>query len=115
MDALSVNAALAQLSELADAYVTLIGALSLEFEGQCINHVPRSECLGCDEWGRDRSSIWVDFDLEAIGHDEQWLKQFDRRHVRVSGILKAPEPAFGGCGHFSLWPAELMIEAISKK
>jgi hypothetical protein len=114
VDDLSVNATLARLTELDGTLVTITGALSLAFEGQCINHIPRCENLDV-ALGRYRSSIWVDFDLEAIGENAQWLTQFDTRHVRVSGIIKAPSPEFGGCGHFSLWPAELMIKEIAKK
>lgn len=113
MDDLSVNSAIEQVSTLNGKLVTIVGALSLEFEGGCIDHIPQSENIN-DDRGPYSSSIWIDFDLEAIGHNEVWLRQFDKRHVRVMGVLAAPLPEFGGCGHFSLWPAELMIKAIEK-
>jgi len=106
---ISVNQAIEQLETLDGTVVEVYGAISLEFEGRCIMHIPRGEVTP------DQSSIWVDFDLNAIGQPEQWLKQFDGRHVRVTGILTAPDPLFGGCGHFSLWPAALLVTAIQKR
>ena len=100
MPDLSVNEAVERVVELNGTVVTVVGALSLDFEGQCINHIPRSQTL-YDPDGLERSSIWVDFDLKAIGHPTEWLWQFDSRHVRVVGILTAPNPAVGGCRHFS--------------
>lgn len=114
MDDLSVNSAIEQVGTLNGKLVTIVGVLSLELESRCIVHIPRSENIN-DERGPYSSSIWIDFDLEAIGHNEAWLWQFDKRHVRVMGILAAPLPEFGGCGQFSLWPAQLMIKAIEQK
>lgn len=107
----SVNQAIERVSDLQGAVVSIYGALSLEFEGCCITHIPRAEIRA--DWYQ--SSIWADFDLNALGQPAQWLKQFDGRHVRVTGVLAGPEPEFGGCGHFSLWPAKLVITAIQKK
>lgn len=114
MEHLSVNSAIERLSELDGQVICVVGALSLDFEGQCINHIPKAE-VASSELGEYASSIWVKFDLEAIGCDHKWLEQFDKRHVRVVGMLRSPAPEFGGCGHFSLWPAELIVNAIEKK
>lgn len=112
---ISVNDAIDRLSELAGQEVVLVGSLALDFEGTCITHIPKNECR-CrdDETCAFRSSIWITFDLTAINQREQWLGQFDGRHVRVTGVLHAPEKEFGGCGHFSLWPAEITVTAIEK-
>lgn len=65
--------------------------------------------------GNFESSVWVDFDFEALSQGESWLLQFDRRHVVVTGTLESPDPEYGGCGHMSLWPAAILVNAISKK
>ena len=109
-----MNDAVEQIAALDGKVVSIVGALSLDFEGRCINHIPMSETI-YGEFGESQSSIWADFDLEAIGHDVRWLRQFDKRYVRVLGVLAAPEPRFGGCGHLSMWPAEILIKAIEKK
>lgn len=118
LETLSVNAAIERLHELDGQVICVVGALSLDFEGHCIDHIPKSEVAASDP-GKSNisypSSIWVTFDLEAIGCDYKWLKQFDKRHVRVVGMLRSPDPKFGGCGHFSLWPAEITVSAIEKK
>ena len=113
MSPISVNDALERLGELAKEEVEIYGSLSLDFEGQCINHIPKSE-FHADSTETYPSSIWVDFDLAAIGQREQWLDQFDRRHVTLRGQLLGPEPEFGGCGHFSLWKAKMIVTKIEK-
>lgn len=112
MTPLSVNETIKRLTELSGQRVSVKGRLSLEFEGTCVEHVPKSENLdtGAGTFG---SSIWVDFDLTAINQSEQWLQQFDGRHVCLTGLLAAPDPEFGGCGHFSMWPAALIVDGIS--
>ncbi|WP_197993026.1 hypothetical protein [Gimesia aquarii] len=114
LNPISVNDAIDRLAELAGQDVSLVGVLSLDFEGTSINHIPKSECRS-NVVGTYQSSIWVNFDFVAINQCEQWLDQFDGRHVQVDGILAAPEKSFNGCGHFSLWPAELTVTAIAKK
>lgn len=114
MEILSVNAVIERINELDGQVVCVVGSLSLDFEGQCINHIPKSE-VASGEQGKYPSSIWATFDLEAIGCDYKSLQQFDKRHVHLIGIIKAPNPKLGGCGHLSLWPAELIVKAIEKK
>ncbi len=110
---ISVNNAIDRLAELSGQTVSVFGSLALDFEGTCINHIPKSECRE-DGAGAYQSSIWVNFDLEAIKQREQWLDQYDGRHVRVDGKLLAPLAGYDGCGHFSMWPAELNVTAIEK-
>jgi hypothetical protein len=110
---ISVNDAIDRLPELSGQIVSVFGSLSLDFEGTCINHIPKTESRD-DETGTYQSSIWVNFDLAAIKQREHWLDQFDGRHVRVAGRLAAPLKGYGGCGHFSMWPAELNVTAIEK-
>ncbi|WP_404308179.1 hypothetical protein [Neorhodopirellula lusitana] len=115
METLSVNAAIERLDELAETDVAIFGQLSLDFEGQCISHLPRSERLAESEFGMYTSSIWTRFDLGAIGQREQWLMQFDARNVVLHGAFYGPDPGYGGCGHFCLWPAGLVVRAIAKR
>jgi hypothetical protein len=110
---ISVNDAIDRLTELAGQNVSVFGSLSLELEGTCINHIPKTESRH-DGTGTYQSSIWVNFDLAAIKKREQWLDQFDGRHVRVMGKLVEPLDGYDGCGHFSMWPAELNVMAIEK-
>jgi hypothetical protein len=110
---LSVNDTIDRLTELAGQEVSLFGSLALDFEGTCINHIPKSECRD-NGIGTYQSSIWVNFDLAAINQREQWLGQFDGRHVRLTGTLVAPLDGYDGCGHFSMWPAELNVKSIEK-
>jgi len=114
MDTLSVNATLERLNELVGTDVAIFGQLSLEFEGHCISHLPRSERLPEYDSGLYASSIWTRFDLDAIGQREQWLMQFDARKVVLLGSLYGPDSGYDGCGHFCLWPAGLVVRAIAK-
>ena len=113
LNPISVQDAIDRLAELAGQNVSVFGSLSLEFEGTCINHVPKSEARDAGA-GTYESSIWVNFDLSAIKQRMQWLDQFDGRHVRVTGKLAGPLQGYEGCGHFSLWPAELNVTSIEK-
>jgi hypothetical protein len=111
---MSVHEALDQLSELKGCTVVIYGRLKLDFEDTCLDHLPQSEHR--EKTDRvDPSSIWASFDLNAIGHPEAWLNQFDRRHVEVAGTLIGPLPEFDGCGHFSFWPAEIIVTSIQKR
>lgn len=111
LNPISVNAALDRLIELNGQMVNLVGELSLDYEGTCITHIPKSECHS-EKVGTYQSGIWVNFDLAAMKQNEQWLQQYDGRHVRVEGRLSVPEKGFDGCGHFSLWPAEITVTKI---
>ncbi|MCA8989540.1 MAG: hypothetical protein KDA78_17970 [Planctomycetaceae bacterium] len=113
LNPISVNDAIDRLIELAGQNVSIFGSLALVFEGTCINHIPKTEYRD-DGAGTYQSSIWVNFDLAAINQREQWLDQFDGRHVRLAGKLAAPLDGYDGCGHFSMWPAELNVKSIEK-
>ena len=114
MNTLSVNTAIERLTELNGSDVEIFGELPLEFESNCISHLPRTERLPDSDLGSYASSIWTRFDLDTIGQREQWLMQFDGRHVILRGTLYGPEPGYDGCGHFCLWPAGLVVRAIAK-
>ena len=116
---LSVNEAIEQLEDLASTNVEIYGVLSLEFEGTCLIHIPKNEhrpdelresAIGnCLMYG---SSIWVEFRLKKRGGPREGVSSLDGQHIVARGRLKGPEARLGGCGHFSMWPAELMITNI---
>jgi len=108
---ISVNDAIDRLSELAGQRISLFGSLSLDFEGTCVSHIPKAERRG-DGTSTYQSSIWVNFDIAAFKQLAQWLHQFDGRHVRLTGTLMPPLDGYEGCGHFSMWPAELVVTSI---
>ena len=114
MDTLSVNTAIERLTEIVGTDVAIFGELSLDFEGHNISHLPHAERLQDSESGFYTSSIWTQFDLGAIGRREQWLMQFDARPVVVQGSLYGPDPGYDGCGHYCLWPAGIIVRAITK-
>ncbi|XZE35644.1 hypothetical protein SH501x_001146 [Pirellulaceae bacterium SH501] len=114
MNTLSVNTAIERLTELNGSEVEIVDELSLEFEDNCISHLPRAERLLDSDLGSYDSSIWTRFDLETIGQREQGLMQFDGRRVVLQGTLYGPEPGYEGCGHFCLWPAGIVVRAIAK-
>ncbi len=113
MDPISVNEAIDRLNELNGQTVIVTGLLCLDFEGHCINYIPKSESRDQGS-GAYQSSIWVYFDLEEIKHRAQWLDQFDGRHVRATGRLDGPDPRYQACGHMSLWPTKLLVKSIEK-
>ncbi len=110
---IAVNDAIDRLTELAGQNVSVFGSLSLDLEETCINHIPKVESRD-DGTGTHQSSIWINFDLAAINQCKRWLDQFDGCHVRVMGKLLEPLDGYDGCGHFSLWPAELHVTMIEK-
>ena len=50
-----------------------------------------------------------------MGISREILEQYDGREVVLSGILRGPEFGFGGCGHFSFWPAEMDVSKVEKR
>lgn len=113
---ISVHEAIDSLDELNGVTVEIYGVLSLEYEGQCITHIPESEQRDSNEATGDfyRSSIWTNYNFELMGITEEMLDHFNNREVRVTGLIRGPAPGYSGCGHFSLWPAEINVVALEK-
>jgi hypothetical protein len=109
----SVNTILETLDQHAGQLVHTYGVISFEFEGNCIAHIPRAEIREGKDGVYD-SSMWISYDLDELGVSHDQLDRFNLRQVEVQGYLSAPDPEFGGCGHFSLWPAELRLTKIQK-
>ncbi|WP_435008664.1 hypothetical protein P12x_005873 [Tundrisphaera lichenicola] len=99
-----VNEVIALLDRLHGQTIRIAGGLGLGFEGVSIWHIPKSECLPGYS-----SSLWADFDLDAIGYSLEQLGKFNARHVVVAATVNRDHQ-----GHFSLWPASVLIRSITK-
>lgn len=99
----SVNDVVTSIDRLHGRTVRIACVLIVEFEGNSIWHIPTAERLPDYE-----SSLWANFDFEAIGFLPQKLDEFDGRHVVVNATIDREEQ-----GHFSLWPGSVIIRSIT--
>lgn len=109
MTPLSVNEALEKLDELAGTRIRVRGLLSFGFEDVSLNHLPAAERAA-----GYASSIWLSEGPGAPALDEEGWRKLNGKIVLVEGILHAPEPTFGGCGHMSLWSAALVVRTLER-
>ena len=100
----SVNDVIAALNYLHGRTVRIACVLKIELEGDSIWHTPSAERL--PDYG---SSLWANFDSEAIGCPPQRLEEFDGRHVVVIATVDREMQ-----GHFSLWPGSVTIRSVAK-
>jgi hypothetical protein len=104
-----VNEALAMSAGLAGKTVRVRGLLSFAFENVSLNHVAFAE----REPGY-ASSIWLELGdgsgVLGVSACEKWHGKV----VVVEGTLALPDPKFRGCGHLSLWRAELVARKIER-
>jgi len=107
---LSINEALDRIDELAGCDICVRGLLTFEFEDISIAHLPRAE-----RRDGEMSSIWLSTGTGALGFDQQRCQSLNGKIVVVEGTLLKPEPSFGGCGHMSLWPAELLARTLERE
>ncbi len=103
----SVNEAIEHLDGLAGKDISVRGMLSFEFEDISLSHVPLFERAP-----RYDSSIWLAVGNGSLGFDAKVCERLRGRVVVVEGMLARPDPRFGGCGHFSLWPAEIVARTL---
>jgi hypothetical protein len=106
----TVNETLERLSAFGGELVEVIGLLAWRFENRSLESTAVAER---GERG-ERSTLWLEVDDETPAMDEGMLIRWSGKRVVVSGILRAPDPKFGGCGHFSMWPAELLVRSIRR-
>jgi hypothetical protein len=111
---LSVNEALDQLQRLNGAPVAVYGILHFEFEHIALWHYPKAQRRDVEPFGWASSSIWLSTGSGSVQLDERGLKQLHGHRVSVLGILHAPDPHFGGCGHLSASPAEIVVSSIER-
>ena len=113
-DSLSVNEALDQLVNLDGQPVAVHGILHFEFEHIAIWHYPKAERRDIDTFGSASSSIWLSTGSGSVQFNERGLEKLHGHRVSVLGTLYAPDPRFGGCGHLSGSPAEILVSSIDK-
>jgi hypothetical protein len=104
---LSVNEALKRIDELAGSDICVRGLLTFEFENVSITHLPRAE-----RYDGGMSSIWLSTGHGALSFNQDKCKSLSGKIVVVEGTLLKPRPPFAGCGHMSLWPAELLARTL---
>lgn len=107
--ALSVNEALTQLAGLEGLPICVAGILHFEFEHVALWHHPKAERGECLE-----SSIWLGTGHGSLQFNESAMKSLHGHRVQVLGTLHGPHPGFDGCGHFSGWPAEMLVSSIDR-
>jgi hypothetical protein len=105
----SVNEAIEMLDGLAGKDIRVRGLLSFELENVSLNHVPSAERAAGYE-----SSIWLSVGSGTLSFDEKVCKSLHGKVVVVQGTLQKPNPKFGGCGHMSLWPAEIVSRTLER-
>jgi hypothetical protein len=107
VEPLTVNEAIENLATLAGRDVSIIGLFTFQFEDVSLNHWPRGE-----QRAGYQSSIWISTGMGSLQFDELACKRLSGKRVVVQGTLYQPDPKFGGCGHFSLWPAEILARTL---
>ncbi|RYD82423.1 MAG: hypothetical protein EOP84_09420 [Verrucomicrobiaceae bacterium] len=105
----SVNEAIEMLDGLAGKDIRVRGLLSFEFENVSLNHVQLA-----DRAEGYASSVWLTVGSGAVSVDEEVCQRLHGKVVVVQGTLHKPDPKFGGCGHMSLWPAEIVSRTIER-
>lgn len=114
----AVNEVIDRLDEFDGKPVELFGILNCEFENTSLEHYPAAERRDASDDPAQphyRSSIWLAFGTGSIQPNMKALARWNRKRVRVTGIMAGREAPFG-CGHFSAWGCEIMpysIEPIS--
>lgn len=110
--AMSVNAALDELGALSGKEVMVKGSLRFGAKATALDHSPKAQRRRASvDAPPEASSIWLYLDSDPVQFNEARLQMWDGRQVIVKGTLK--KPAFhGGCGHFSAWPAEILVRSI---
>ncbi|GAA5218504.1 hypothetical protein ACFSJ3_08130 [Corallincola platygyrae] len=109
MEILSVNEVIENLNKYAGKNVYLYGLLVWEFENECISHLPAGERKD----GFNQSSIWLSCS-PLLKFETRAMKKLGHKPVLVEGLVLAPDPELGGCGHLSHWPAEIVATDIER-
>lgn len=103
----SVNEAIEMLDGLAGKDIRVRGLLSFEFENVSLSHVAFAD--RAPGYG---SSIWLTVGAGSLNFNEKVCEGLHGKVVVVEGVLCKPNPKFGGCGHMSLWPAEIVARTL---
>jgi hypothetical protein len=105
----SVNQALDQLESHTGTDIVVFGEFAFEFEHVALYHIPT-----CERRDGDASSLWLSIGTECLGFDREVCQKWHGKVVLVKGKLLKPDPYFGGCGHMSLWSAEILVETMER-
>jgi hypothetical protein len=103
----SVNEVVEHLDGLAGKDISVRGMLSFEFENVSLSHVPLFERAA-----GYASSVWLRVGDGSLGFDPEVCERLRGKVVIVEGKLLKPDLRFGGCGHLSLWPAEIVARTL---
>ncbi len=101
-----MNEVIENLARFHDRRVRVLGALQLEFEGDSLWHLPKSERVDSIS---HRSSLWVELDEACRALGPAALRQFEGRRVIATGIVNTNH-----LGHFDLWPAAILVSSLQK-
>lgn len=110
MPTYTVNEAIDLLDGLAGKDIKVRGLFTFEFENVSINHVPLFE-----RGEGYASSLWLSVGTGSLSFDQQACKSLNGKVVIVEGTLLKPAANLGGCGHFSLWPAEILARTLERE
>jgi hypothetical protein len=105
---LTVNEVLERFPTFDGRLTEVVGLLAWRFENQSLEHAVMAELS-------ERSKLWLEVDNETPPLDDELLTRWEGKRVIVTGVVRGPDPKFGGCGHFSLWPAELLVRSIRRE
>jgi len=106
---LSVNQVIASLDELEGKDVLVRGLLHFSFEDIAIYQWPKEQ--GSSD---SKSSIWLSVGGGSLGFDGRVCEKLSGKVVLVEGAVVKPDPRLGGCGHMSLWPAEIVARTLER-
>ncbi len=109
MNPLSINQTLDQLESLVGTDVIVYGQLAFEFENVAVYHIPK-----CERHGEIGSSLWISVGTGSLGFDHDVCRRWHGKTVLIEGKLLKPNPFFGGCGHMSGWPAEILARTMER-
>lgn len=106
----SVNEAIEQAASHAGEVVVVQGVLNFEFEDISLRHYPFSEQRD-DGYG---SAIWLTAGMGSIQFNEPVLERWSGERVVVTGTIHGSSAGLGGCGHGSMFPAEILVTSIDR-
>lgn len=102
----SVHDVIEHLDQMHGRSVRVAGVLQLEFECDCLWHMPKSERVDSLPY---RSSLWVHLDAGCQSLGAEALHKFKGRRVVVTGVIDAQDS-----GHMGLWPAAILVSSVTK-
>ena len=111
MKPLTVNEALARLSELGGSCILLEGVLTYEFEDISISHWPKAE------WKDVGSNVEIEPYSLLFPFNGEVMKRWCGKRVVILGVIEGEVKSsifdyLGGFEHSVLWPARIRVRRI---